>query len=111
VEIVGFSSPTYQGKYVDPSSLDEGARAAVNYNLDLSYRRARSIFQYIFNTDSMSFQHQPELLRLIKVTGRSFLSEDLKGRTLEKGLSRRDFCKQYDCLKSQKVLIKFNIKD
>ena len=30
VEIIGFASPTYKGKYVDPKNLDEDARKAVN---------------------------------------------------------------------------------
>lgn len=111
VEIIGFSSPTYKGKYVDPQSLDEKDRDAVNYNLDLSYQRSKTIFQYIFNTDNMSFQHQEDLLRLIKVTGRSFLAESIKGRNIEKGISKEEFCENYDCMKAQKVIIKFNVKE
>src|SRR5205823_6386783 len=58
VEIVGFASPTYKGKYVDPSSLSQEDRAAVNFNMDLSYQRAKSIFEPMFNTQLMQFQHQ-----------------------------------------------------
>ena len=72
VEIVGFSSPTYRGKYVDPKSLNTSDRAAVSYNLDLSFQRAKSIFTYIFNTDKMKYQYQKRLLPIVKVTGRSF---------------------------------------
>ena len=49
VELIGFASPTYRGKYVDPDSLRAGDREAANYNLDLSYYRARSIYEYIFD--------------------------------------------------------------
>lgn len=105
VEIIGFASPTYKGKYVDPSSLDPSNRSAVNYNLDLSYNRAKSIFGYIFNTDKMQYRHQQRLMGLVKVTGRSFLSQ---GRTAGAG---EDFCKVNDCKKEQRVIIKFNLKD
>ena len=111
VEIVGFSSPTYQGRYVDPQSLAEKDRAAVSYNLDLSYNRAKSIFNYMFDKKAMTYQHQKDLLPLVKVTGRSFLAEEVKGRNIASGLSIKDYCAQYNCEKSQKVIIRFNLKD
>jgi myosin heavy subunit len=111
VEIIGFSSPTYRGKFVDPQSLSEGDRTAVNYNLDLSYRRARSIFQHITNKQKFTFQYQQDLLPLLKVTGRSYLSDNVKGRDLKSGLNHEEFCAKYDCKKSQKVIIRFEVKN
>lgn len=111
IEIVGFSSPTYKGKYVDPTSLKEEDRAAVSYNLDLSYNRAKSIFSYIFDEKEMQYQYQKDLLPLVKVTGRSFLAEGVKGRDIASGLSVKEYCQKYQCDKSQKVIIKFNLKD
>ena len=58
VEIVGYASPTYQGRYIDPSSLDKKDREAVNYNLSLSFNRAKSIFGYIFDKSKMNYGHQ-----------------------------------------------------
>lgn len=111
VEIIGFSSPTYQGKYVDPRSLNEKDRAALDYNLDLSFKRAKSIFKYMTNTKKMKFKHQKKILPLVKVTGRSFLVEGVKGRDVASGISTREYCKKYNCKKSQKVIIRFNLKD
>ncbi|MES2528720.1 MAG: hypothetical protein V4598_16670 [Bdellovibrionota bacterium] len=111
VEIVGFSSPTYKGKYIDPQSLSDDDKAAVAYNLDLSYNRAKSIFSYIFDKKEMSYLHQKELLPLVKVTGRSFLAEEVKGRDIASGLNHKDYCAKYNCEKSQKVIIRFNLKD
>lgn len=102
VEIIGFASPTYKGKYVDPSSLDAANRSAVNYNLDLSYNRAKSIFGYIFNTDKMQYRNQQRLMGLVKVTGRSFLSQNAGGA--KPGSTE-------DLKKEQRVIIKFNLKD
>jgi outer membrane protein OmpA-like peptidoglycan-associated protein len=110
VEIIGYSSPTYRGKYVDPQSLTENDRAAVNYNLDLSYHRARSIFKHLTNSNEFNFPYQKQLLPTIKVTGRSYLSENLKGRDLKSGISQAEFCKQFDCKKQQRVIIKFDLK-
>jgi chromosome segregation ATPase len=111
VEIIGFSSPTYKGRYVDPQSLQDQDRAAVSYNLDLSYNRAKSIFSYMFDKKSMTYQHQKDLLPLVKVTGRSFLAEEVKGRDIASGLAIKDYCAKYNCEKSQKVIIRFNLKD
>lgn len=111
VEIIGFSSPTYQGRYIDPQSLKENDRTAVSYNLDLSYNRAKSIFSYMFDKKNINFQHQKDLLPLVKVTGRSFLAEEVKGRDIASGLSHKEYCAKYSCEKSQKVIIKFNLKD
>lgn len=108
VEIIGFASPTYQGKYVDPNNLDPAARKAVDYNLDLSYARARSLFQFVFDEDNLRFDHQKQMLPLIKVTGRSFLAENLPRNPASKG---GDFCQVHDCRKAQRVIIRFNFDD
>lgn len=111
VEIVGFSSPTYKGKYIDPTSLSDQDKTAVAYNLDLSYNRAKSIFSYMFDKNEMNYKYQKDMLPLVKVTGRSFLAEEVKGRDIASGLSHKEYCQKYNCEKSQKVIIRFNLKD
>jgi chromosome segregation ATPase len=112
VEIVGFASPTYKGKSIDPSSLSAESRQAVNYNMDLSYQRAKSIFQHVFDTDVMQFQHQKTLLPLVKVSGRSYLATDkLPGRSTAALSQGADYCSVFDCKKSQRVIIKFNLRE
>ena len=88
VEIVGFASPTYKGRFVDPTSLSKEDRAAVDYNLDLSYSRAKAIFSHVFDKNKMEFKHQQKLLPLVKVTGRSFLAGD-KDRAVRRELGGR----------------------
>ena len=108
IEIIGFASPTYGGKPVNPNSLSLKNRKAVNYNLDLSYARARSIFEFVFDTQKLKFKHQDAMLPLIKVTGRSFFTEQVDPNDTG-NLSRREFCKLYNCLESQRVIIKFGL--
>lgn len=111
VEIVGFASPTYKGKYVDPDSLSTEDREAVNFNMDLSYQRAKSIFEYVFDPNKMTFGHQKQLLPMVKVSGRSYLStERIQGRDLS-SVKNGGYCSVYDCKKSQRVIIKFNLRD
>ncbi len=111
VEIVGYASPTYQGKFVDPKSLSPSDKKAVKYNLDLSYKRASAIFDHVFDTNKLKFKNQDKLLGLVKVTGRSFFAEGEKLQNVKNGMPQKEFCKQYDCEKSQKVIIKFNLED
>ncbi len=111
VEIVGFASPTFKGKYVDPRSMDEETKTAVNYNLQLSFDRAKSIFNYMFDKSKMDYRYQGDLRPLVKVTGRSFLAEDIEGRSIASSLSRKEYCEKFDCKKSQRVIIKFSLKD
>jgi outer membrane protein OmpA-like peptidoglycan-associated protein len=111
VEIVGFASPTYQGRYIDPSSLSQTDRKAVNYNLDLSYQRARAIFNYAFDTDKMTFKHQKQMLPLVKVTGRSFLAEGQGNGKSRVPADSDKSCDKGDCAKARRVIIKFTLKD
>ncbi len=111
VEIVGYASPTYAGKFVDPKSLKPEDKKAAKYNLDLSYKRARAIFDHVFDTEKLNFKNQEKLLPLVKVTGRSFFSDNEKIEGAYSGMSQKEFCKKFDCQKSQKVIIKFNLED
>lgn len=110
VEIIGYASPTYKGKFVDPVSLRAADKEAVNYNLDLSYYRARSIFDYIFDTKKLQYNYQRDLLPKVKVTGRSFLAGQVD-RDLASGekMSQAEYCRRYDCKKSQRVIIRFDL--
>ncbi len=101
VEIIGFASPTFLGKQVNPNELKLSDKSAVNYNLDLSFDRAKSIFNYVFDKKNMDFQYQDQLFPIVKVSGRSFLGQG----------NGKDFCSKNDCAKLQRVIIKFNLKD
>lgn len=109
IEIVGFASPTYKGKYVNPVSLKADNKEAVNYNMDLSYYRARAIFDYVFDTSKIKYKHQKDLLPMVKVTGRSFLAEGESAREIS-SMTNAEYCAKYDCKKSQRVMIKFNME-
>ena len=112
VEIIGFASPTFRGKEVDPQSLSTEDRIAVNYNMDLSYRRAKTIFEHIFNPNQLQFEHQKTLLPLVKVSGRSYLGNaDGSQSRSTASVGQEGYCKTHDCRKNQIVIIKFNLKE
>jgi outer membrane protein OmpA-like peptidoglycan-associated protein len=108
VEVIGFASPTYQGRYIDPRSSNAEDKQAIKYNMDLSYRRANSIFSYLLDQRSASgFEHQKELVSLMKVSGRSFLEVmNVSDRNVA---SANEFCQQNDCKKAQRVIVRFSM--
>lgn len=105
VEIIGFASPTYKGRFVDPKSNTKEDQEALKYNMDLSYSRAKSIFNYIVDNQKDQTPAQKNLMALMKVSGRSFL-EVAKVKT---DVSPENFCKVNDCKKAQRVVIRFNM--
>ena len=111
VEIVGFASPTYGGKYISPTSLRPEDREAIQYNLNLSIDRAKSIFNHMFDTSKLKYHHQQVLRKKVKVTGRGYFTAKDAPKHIKSGMPRQDFCNKYDCQKAQKVIIKFNLED
>lgn len=111
VEIIGFASPTYKNRYIDPNSLDPEDQKAAKYNLDLSFKRASSIYDQIFDTSKIKYKNQEKLLSLVKVSGRSFFNEGRKPAGVSPGMSQKKFCEITDCKQAQKVIIKFNMDE
>lgn len=107
VEIVGFASPTYQGRYIDPNSTKPEDRKALKYNMDLSYQRANAIFQHLIDGKDKQSEHQRDLLPLMKVSGRSFLEVmTVQNRNVA---NAAEFCRVNDCKKAQRVIIRFSM--
>jgi len=111
IEIIGFSSPTYKGKFVDPNSNSAEDRKAMEYNLDLSIKRAKSIFSYVSDQAKLRYKHQDRLRPLVKVTGRGFFENGKIPPDVKPGMKEKEFCKKFDCNQAQKVIIKFNIEE
>ena len=114
VEIIGSASPSFKGKYVNPrsmASIDE--KQAMNYNMDLSYRRANGIFEYTFLTNDLAFAHKDEILSLVKGSGTGYLQamDELVSLPEAAQDQKKGFCGQYNCEVFQKVTLRFNLKD
>jgi hypothetical protein len=111
VEIVGFASPTYGGRYISPTSLRPEDREAIQYNLNLSIDRAKSIFNHMFDTSKLKYNHQQTLQKKVKVTGRGYFTTKDAPKHIKSGMPRKEFCATFDCQKAQKVIVKFNLED
>jgi hypothetical protein len=73
--------------------------------MDLSYMRAKSIFNYIVDNQKNQTPNEKDLMSLMKVSGRSFLEVG----KIDKNVAPEDFCKFNDCKKAQRVVIRFNM--
>jgi hypothetical protein len=111
VEIVGFASSTYKGKYVNPTSVRPQDKEAIGYNLKLSFGRANSIFNHVLNQGKLTKSERDKLLPLMKVVGRGYLPEGKSAGDIPDGMTEKEFCSKYNCQKAQKVTVKFNMKD
>jgi len=105
VEIIGFASPTYKGRFVDPKSGAKEDKEALKYNMDLSYSRAKSIFNYMIDNQKDQNPYNKSLMALMKVSGRSFL----EAANVKTNVSPESFCKVNDCKKAQRVVIRFSM--
>jgi outer membrane protein OmpA-like peptidoglycan-associated protein len=105
VEIIGFASPTYKGRFVDPKSGAKEDKEALKYNMDLSYSRAKSIFNYMIDNQKDKNPYNKSLMALMKVSGRSFL----EAANVKTNVSPESFCKVNDCKKAQRVVIRFSM--
>ncbi|MDH5580771.1 MAG: hypothetical protein OEY33_02625, partial [Bdellovibrionales bacterium] len=112
IEIIGSASPTYKGRFVNMILSDEKTiKKAMSLNLDLSYKRAKNIFDHLFNNPEVNFEHKDEMYPLLKVSGEGFHRGSLpKGETYESLGETSDFCFKFDCTKYQVVKISFKLK-
>lgn len=111
VDIVGFASPTYGGRYVNPNSLNPRDRKAIDFNTNLSIERAKSVFRHIIDTNKLKYAQQNKITPLLKVSGRSYFTGGRGNRAPAKSMSTKEFCAQFDCKKEQKVVIRFELDD
>jgi outer membrane protein OmpA-like peptidoglycan-associated protein len=111
IEIVGFASSTFKGKYVNPKSIKSGDKEAIEYNLKLSFGRANSIFKHMLNHGNMSEQEREKLLPLMKVVGRGYLPDNVPASQIPDGMPEKEFCAKFNCKAAQRVIVKFNMKD
>lgn len=109
VDIIGFASPTYGGKYVNPNSLDPKDKKAIEYNTKLSAMRAQSVQSHIISSGVLDGKMRQKISPLLKISGKSYFGAFSKDRAPSSVMSARAFCKKYDCKKSRRVIIKYEL--
>lgn len=105
VQVIGHSSPIYQGRFVDPINAPKDA---YDINMEVSIKRAKSLVSKIFSNEFGDFSHKNEIRSKIVVSGKSF-SEPMprqRGPASQESTS----CGEYDCENSQRVEIIFEFE-
>ncbi len=113
LEMVGYSSPIYKGRIVHGTNLEE---EGLRFNVDLSYKRAKAIFNYVFDSNSFKFNHQRDMMKLTKVTsvGHNWTTLKPTGGAYsplkyQKASPGQRLCMRYNCEEWQKVTIRINL--
>lgn len=104
VDIVGHSSPRYRSAYINPTDADQEAYA---HNLKLSLDRAQRVANTLLSDDFQDFPHKKLIRRKIRVVGKSF-SNPVSKR--EVASQNEGHCGPYDCQKSRRVEIIFQLE-
>ncbi len=107
VSFIGHASPRYNSKVLDPLDASE---EAFQYNMELSTKRAQSVANLIFSPDFGKFEYKDTLRAKTMVSGRGFSTPipSVKRNLASVGDTK---CGSYDCRKSRRVEIIFELRD
>jgi outer membrane protein OmpA-like peptidoglycan-associated protein len=104
IRVSGHASPRFGFNYVDPKAADKTAK---EYNLDLSRRRSQAIADFLFGSEIGTYPHKAEM--------RIYTRSEGFGHTYPvrapAGIPAGEPCGPYDCAKSRRVEISFQLKD
>lgn len=104
IRISGHASPRFGFNYVDPKAADKTAK---EYNLDLSRRRSQAIADFLFGNEIGTYPHKAEMRIYTRSEGFGH-NHPVRAPA---GLAAAEPCGPYDCAKSRRVEISFQLKD
>ncbi len=104
IRISGHASPRFGFNYVDPKAADKTAK---EYNLDLSRRRSQAIADFLFGTEIGTYPHKAEMRIYTRSEGFGH-NHPVRAPA---GMAAAEPCGPYDCAKSRRVEISFQLKD
>ncbi len=104
VKITGHASPIFKGIVLDPS-ITYGKY--YTYNMKLSVKRAEEVSRFIKQTVLSNYHNKRYIGDLIEVEGKGYQEPVLISAKTKKV----NICGKYDCKKSRRVEISFELKD
>jgi chemotaxis protein MotB len=107
VSFVGHASPRYKAEAIDPMTASEDA---FKFNMKLSTQRAQSVANMIFSPDFGNFEYKETLRNKAVVSGKGF-STPIPKNSRELASVDDKNCGLYDCRKSRRVEIVFEMRD
>lgn len=103
IQVVGHASPRYKYKHFSPA---EGTAEAYQYNMELSVNRAQQVTEFIFGKEMGPYVFRDKFKEYVQVTGQSFMNPihvDVA--------DVREACGDYDCARSRRVEISFQLRE
>jgi flagellar motor protein MotB len=107
LKISGMTSPVYAGVYVDINDKSPETEKARKYNMDLSNRRAKALYNFIFDKDEMGdFEYRDRLKADMIIEALGFqkatpVKPELVGKPAK--------CIEYDCKQERVTILQFNV--
>jgi len=125
IEVIGHASPVFNKRFVSPYDIYS---YAYKFNMKLSYLRANNIKNFISSSVFGEFEHKDNLVSKFVTRGRGYskplftkinqkiISKTYKGRIPRRipsslKIKKSKGCGPFDCKRSRRVEIKFNVKD
>jgi outer membrane protein OmpA-like peptidoglycan-associated protein len=111
LEISGHSDPRFKQQFIDPQTNN---LAAQSYNMDLSAKRALSVYQFIFNSSDLKLKHRQFMQQIASVSAFGhtqpviLTSKDLKEK--EEDRKPASDCGSYSCGSSRRVEFRIRFK-
>lgn len=107
LKISGMASPVYGGVYIDIHDKSSGSEKARKYNMMLSNKRAKALYDFIFDKKEMGdFEHRDRLKADMSIEALGFLNATpvdpkLVGKVAD--------CIEYDCKQEQATILQFRL--
>jgi len=104
VKITGHASPTFKGIVLEPSHT---SGEYYTYNMELSRKRAEKVSKFIKQSVLKNYPGKNYIGDLIEVEGKGY-QEPVR---ISAKTKKKNICGKYDCKKSRRVEISFELKD
>ena len=107
LKISGMTSPVYGGVYIDINDKSPETEIARKYNMELSNRRAKAMYDFIFDKDEMGdYEFRSRLKADMSIEALGFqratpVPDNLIGKPAT--------CKEYDCEQERVTVLQFNV--
>jgi outer membrane protein OmpA-like peptidoglycan-associated protein len=107
LKISGMTSPVYRGVYIDINDKSPGTERAREYNMSLSNRRARAMYDFIFDEDEMGdYEFRSRLKADMSIAALGFqnatpVKDELVGKPAK--------CIEYDCKQERATVLQFRL--
>jgi hypothetical protein len=107
LKISGMTSPVYGGRYVDINDTSPATARARTFNMSLSEKRARAMYEFIFDENEMGDYEYRERMKADMST--SAMGYQNAKRVPAELVGQIANCEEYDCRQEQATILQFSV--